>query len=224
MVDDNENAGLGPGVICSEGEGELSRGDLILKGALATGALYGLAAVGPFIRRSLAADSGGGDVDLLNFFLSFEYLQVSLYNRGISEKNSKGEPMKLEPEVREFIETLLAEEGEHVEALKKMVEELGGKPAEKGEYAFSYYEIDFFFQVASELETFTIQAYNGAVPSLKSKRAKELAGSIVQVEGRHAAAVRVRINEEPAPEAFDKGDSEVNLINAVLKFTGVLPE
>lgn len=45
--------------------GDLSRGDVILKGALAIGAVYGATMAGPFVRQALA-QSGSGDVDILN--------------------------------------------------------------------------------------------------------------------------------------------------------------
>ena len=44
----------------------VSRQSFIMRGAVAAGSVYGLAAVGPFVREAIAQD-GGGDVDILNF-------------------------------------------------------------------------------------------------------------------------------------------------------------
>lgn len=199
---------------------ELSRGDVLLKGALALGALYGAGAVSPYVRRALAADAKG-DVGVLNFLLPFEYLLVSLYNRGNSGENYAGERLNLKGEEKELAELLVTEEGQHVAALRDMIEKLGGKPVDKGNYGFAYREYAVWLELASTIETSTIGAYNGAIPSLKSEQARELACSIVQVEGRHAAAVRMPNKEEPAPEAFDVGLLEDTAIDSVLQFTGV---
>ena len=40
---------------------------------MTTGALFGAAAVGPFVGSALAA-GGSGDIDILNFALTLEYL------------------------------------------------------------------------------------------------------------------------------------------------------
>jgi len=202
---------------------ELSRGDVLLKGALALGALYGAGAVSPYVRRALAADAKG-DVDVLNFLLPFEYLQVSLYNRGNSEKNYRGERLTLKGQEKELAELLVEQEGEHLTAMKEMLEEMGGKPVAEKDYAFAYRDYATWLELGASLEASAIGAYNGAIPMLESEEARELAFSIVQVEGRHAAAVRIPNKEDPAPEAFDIGLPEDSAINSLLPFTGEYAE
>ena len=46
----------------------------------------------------------------------------------------------------------------------------------------------------------------------------EAAGSIVQVEARHAAAIRLQNREEPAPVAFDPALPEAKVLKAVEPF------
>jgi hypothetical protein len=54
------------------------------------------------------------------------------------------------------------------------------------------------------LENTGVGAYNGAAPSLKSKQLLGVAGSIVQVEGRHAAAIDLLVKRSPTPNGgFD---------------------
>ena len=46
-----------------------TRQAFLMRGAVAAGSVYGLAAVGPFVREAIAQE-GGGDVEILNFALT----------------------------------------------------------------------------------------------------------------------------------------------------------
>jgi len=201
----------------------LSRGDVLLKGVLATAGLYGLGAIAPFVRRALADSSS--DIERLNFLLSFEYMQQTLYTRGQSEKNDKNEKMPLKPEEKKLIDFLVTQEGEHVAAMEKMVKELGGKPESRwNQLAFSFRIYETLLQLAGEVETASVGAFNGGIPTIESKEARELAFSIVQVDGRHAATVLIPQHQEPAPEAFDLGTDETSAISNTEQFTGAFAE
>jgi rubrerythrin len=198
---------------------KLSRADLIRRGALAVGGAYGLGMVGPYITKALAG-AAGDDVEILNFLLPFEYLQASLYNRGVKEVNAKGQKMRLSGEQRRFVTQLAGEEREHVEAVEAMIEKLGGKPVAKAGYAFAFTGFYVFEGIAQNLETTAVGAYNGVIPMIRSKEVRELAGSIVQVEARHLAALKIRASVEPAPEAFDRPSTQFSAISSVEKYTG----
>jgi rubrerythrin len=189
---------------------DLSRSQVILKGALAVGAVYGALSVGPWVRKALAA-SGGGDVGILNFALTLEFLEASFYKEAASRAGAKGE-------LKSLIALLAKDEQQHVDALTGTIKKLGGKPVAEPKFDFEYDDTAGFLELAQVFEDTGVSAYNGAGPEIKSKEVLTAAGSIVQVEARHAAAIRLQNKAEPAPEAFDKALPEAKVLKAVEPF------
>jgi serine-rich repeat adhesion-like glycoprotein len=189
---------------------DLSRSEVLLKGALAAGAVYGTLAVGPYVRKALAM-SGGGDVEILNFALTLEYLESKFYAEAKSRAKASGE-------LKSLIELLAKDEQEHVEALQGTIKKLGGKPVAEPEFDFSYSGTGGFLKLAQTFEDTGVSAYNGAAPMIKSKEVLTAAGSIVQVEARHAAAIRLQNGAEPSPQAFDPPLDEAQVLKAVEPF------
>lgn len=189
---------------------DLSRSEVILKGALAAGAIYGTFMVGPYVRRALAM-SGGGDVDILNFALTLEYLESTFYAEAKSRANPRGE-------LKSLVDLIAKDEQQHVEALTGSIKKLGGKPVAEPKFDFSYSGTAGFLKLAQTFEDTGVSAYNGAAPMIKSKEVLTAAGSIVQVEARHAAAIRLQNSEEPAPAGFDEPLDEKQVLKAVEPF------
>jgi hypothetical protein len=189
---------------------DLSRSEVILKGALAAGAVYGAFMVGPFVRQALAM-SGGGDVGILNFALTLEYLESTFYKEAKTRAKASGE-------LKSLIALLAEDEKQHVAALTATIKQLGGKPVKEPKFNFEYGGTAGFLKLAQTFEDTGVSAYNGAGPMIKSKEVLGAAGSIVQVEARHAAAIRLQNKEEPAPEAFDPSLDEAQVLKAVEPF------
>lgn len=182
----------------------ITRSSFILRGALAAGALYGTASVAPFVSQAFA-ETGGGDVEILNFALTLEYLEADFYN-------VKG---RLSGEARKYARVFGAEEAAHVSALSAAIKQLGGKPVAKPTFVFPATDEKSFLALASVLENTGVGAYNGAGPSLKSKEVLASAGSIVQIEARHAAAIDLLIGKSPTPnEGFDKPLTKAEVLAA----------
>lgn len=193
-----------------ESGGDISRSDVLLKGALAAGAVYGTFMVGPFVRNALAA-AGTSDVDILNFALTLEYLEAQFYEE--AKKRVKGSG-----ELSSLIKLLASDEQQHVEALEGTIKKLGGKPVTEPKFNFEYKGTPEFLKLAETFENTGVSAYNGAAPSIESKEVLGAAGSIVQVEARHAAAIALQNGQEPSPSAFDAPLEEKQVLKAVKPF------
>jgi rubrerythrin len=193
-----------------ESGGDISRSDVLVKGVLAAGAVYGTLMVAPFVRSAFAA-AGTSDVDILNFALTLEYLESTFYEEAAKNVKASGELKKLIP-------LLASDEKQHVEALEGTIKKLGGKPVAKPKFAFEYSGTSGFLKLAETFENTGVSAYNGAAPSIKSKEVLGAAGSIVQVEARHAAAIALQNKQEPAPSAFDPSLEEKEVLKAVEPF------
>lgn len=174
----------------------MTRASFMLRGALAAGAVYGTAAVAPFVSQALA-ETGGGDAEILNFALTLEYLESTFYT-------VKGKEVGLSGQAKAYAAQFGMEEEQHVAALTGAIKELGAKPVSKPTFVFPPTNEKSFLALASVLENTGVGAYNGAAPSLKSKTLLGVAGSIVQVEARHAAAINLLVNMSPTPNGgFD---------------------
>ena len=187
-----------------------TRSEVLAKGALAVGSVYGALAVGPYVRRALGA-SGGSDVDILNFALTLEYLEAKFYEEAKSRAKPSGE-------LKSLIDLIAEDEQQHVEALAATVKQLGGKPVMEPKFDFPYSGTAGFLKLAQVFEDTGVSAYNGAAPMIKSKEVLAAAGGIVQVEARHAAAIRLQNGAEPSPAAFDPPLDEKQVLKAVEPF------
>ncbi len=180
----------------------MTRGSFLVRGTLAAGAVYGASAVAPFVSQALGSSSttasgSTGDVEILNFALTLEYLETAFYKE-------KAKQVGLSGQAKAYAAQFAEEEAQHVAALMGAIKEMGGTPVAKPEFVFPVSNEKTFLALASVLENTGVGAYNGAAPSLHSKAVLGVAGSIVQVEARHAAAINLLINKSPTPDgAFD---------------------
>ncbi len=173
----------------------INRSTFILRGALAAGAAYGVGSVAPFVGNALAASP---DLEILNFALTLEYLEADFYQ-------VKGKSVGLSAAIKPIAKAFGEEESEHVSALTAAIKKLGGKPVSKPMFAFPVTNQKSFLKLAYVLENTGVGAYNGAAPSLTDKALLAAAGSIVQIEARHAATIGLLTNMSLTPNgAFDK--------------------
>jgi Ferritin-like domain len=186
----------------------MTRASFILRGTLAAGAVYGMGAVAPFVSQALA-ETGGGDAEILNFALTLEYLEADFYT-------VKSKQVGLSGQARSYARQFGAEEEAHVSALTAAIKQLGGTPVKKPTFVFPTSDEKSFLALASTLENTGVGAYNGAGPSIMDKKVLASAGSIVQIEARHAAAIDLLIGRSPTPnQGFDVPIEKAKVLTAV---------
>jgi hypothetical protein len=191
----------------------MTRESFMLKGAIAAGSVYGLSTVAPFVNQAFA-QGGGGDVDILNFALTLEYLETAFYTMAVKQvKGLDGQTMKLATTLRD-------NEAEHVSAITATIKKLGGKPvAQPGvDFGKAFANKKSFLMTAQVFEDLGVGAYNGAAPSIKSKEVLAAAGSIVQIEARHAGVIRLLNGQKIAPSPFDKGIEKSQVLEKAKPF------
>lgn len=187
--------------------GGVTRAAFILRGALAAGALYGADAAGPFVARALA-QTAGADVDVINFALTLENLESSFYKAALAKVSLAADVKKLATEIG-------SHEAQHATLLSQTITELGGTPAAAPATSFPLSDQGSFLGLAQKLEETGVAAYNGAASLLQSPDLLSAAGAIAQVEARHAAALRLRNGQPPAPAAADPARSQAAVQAAV---------
>ena len=180
----------------------ITRGAFLARSVITAGALYGAAAAGPALTRALGHEEhgafGGGDIGIVNFALTLEKIEADFYKQALLAVN-------IPPPVKKLIEEIKKNEDDHVKALTQALTQLGGKadPPVKATFGTPTNERDLL-RAAFELEDTGVAAYNGAATQIRSKDLLQAAGSIAQVEARHAGALRELAGEFPTVAAFDR--------------------
>ncbi len=188
-----------------------TRAAFIVRGALAAASVYGLGAVTPFVGRALA-EGDSSDADVLKFALELEFLEAAYYEQAVTKvKGLSGDVLDLAKRLRD-------DEAEHVSALTAAIKEAGAirlNPL-RMDFGDAFTSTAAFLKTANTFEDIGVRAYNGAAPQIASREYLATAGSIVQVEARHAALIRVARGRPPAPDAFEP-TSEVSEVLLALK-------
>jgi rubrerythrin len=158
------------------------------------------------------AQFGKGDVGILNYALTLEYLETAFYADVVKSGLFKGADLKT---IRKFG----AEEAEHVEALKAAVKQLGGKPAPEPKAEFPLESAKSVLELAATVENLGAAAYLGQAANIKSPEVLASALAIHSVEGRHAAVLNTLLGESITPDgAFAKPADVKTVLKSVEPF------
>ena len=173
--------------------------DLFLKrAAIFGGGVVAATSLGMALPGTAGA-SKKGDIAILNFALTLEYLESTFYAIAVDKGT-------FSPRVERLARVIRNHEIAHVKALTSTIPSLGGKAVKKPKFNFPpalFANETTFLQTAMALEDTGVGAYNGAGPALTLKPVKEAAASIVAVEAMHASWVRGVAGTAPAPASFD---------------------
>ena len=146
-----------------------------------------------------AAPTTGGDVDILNYALTLEYLEADFYATGLRTGLLSGRELEL-------ITPIGDHEKEHVAAVTATLKSLGATPVGKPKITYpkgTFESRDSFLKTASMFEELGVKAYHGQVPLIKNADILGAAASIAGVESRHAAVVASLIGGQPFPAPIE---------------------
>lgn len=142
---------------------------------------------------SETAQFGKGDVGILNYALTLEYLETAFYADVVKSGLFKGSAL-------ETIRKFGREEEEHVQALTQAVKSLGGKAAPEPKTEFPLKSAKSVLELAGTVENLGAAAYLGQAANIESPEVLASALAIHSVEGRHAAALNTLLGESIAPD------------------------
>jgi len=184
-----------------------TRARFLTKAGLLGGGLVGSSALLGANPATAGAQSSRGDIAILNYALTLEYLEAAFY----TEAERIG---ALDGELALFAEVVGAHERAHVKGLKAV---LGNRAVKRPRFNFrgTTEAADAFAATAQVLEDTGVSAYKGQAPRIKSDAILAAALSIHAVEARHASWIRDINGEPPAPAAFDTPLSMRQVLAAV---------
>ncbi len=155
---------------------------------------------------------GKGDIGILNYALTLEYLEAAFYADVAKSGLFKGSDLET---IRKFGD----EEAEHVTALIGFVKQMGGTPAPKPKTEFPLKNATSVLELAAEVENIGAAAYLGQAANIKGAAVLAAALSIHSVEGRHAAALNTLLGESITPDgAFAKPAGAAEVLKSVEPF------
>jgi len=162
----------------------LAGGTLMGGGALLGTLMTGTAVAGN--RNRPPAEFGAGDIGILNFALTLEFLERDFYKEA-TENNKKKKFLNKGSETN-FLKAVLPDEHDHVAFLRSA---LGKSQIKKPKFGFgkAVKDRETFLETAFQLEDTGVGAYLGQALNISNVAYTKAALSIATIEARHSGLI-----------------------------------
>ncbi len=164
----------------------------------------------PASTTSSSSSANTGDLAILNYALTLEYLETEFYGKVVSAGLFSGK-------VGALIKDFGQQEMTHVEALKGAVEKLGGTPVAKPEGKFPLTSAGQVAELAYTVENLGASAYLGQAANIKNPEVLASALAIHTVEARHAATLGTLVKKSVTPDGAFAKPADMSTVLAAVK-------
>jgi rubrerythrin len=136
---------------------------------------------------------GKGDLGIVGYALTLEYLEADFYKQAAASGKLKGKILSV---AKQFGD----EEAQHVQALEGALKKAGGKLPPKPKGKFPLKDQKSILKLAATVENLGASAYLGQAARIKDKDILAAALAIHAVEGRHAAVLNSVTGMDISPD------------------------
>ena len=157
-----------------------------------------------------SAASASGDLGILNYALTLEYLESEFYSKVEAAGLFHGK-------VADTLKLFGAQEASHVTALKAAVTKLGGTPAEDPKGKFPINSATQVALLAYTVENLGAAAYLGQAANIQSPEVLASALAIHSVEARHAATLGTLVKKSVTPQGAFATPADMSTVLAAVK-------
>lgn len=151
-----------------------------------------------------------GDLDILNYALTLEFLEADFYKKVVDAKLFKGKNGDL---IKHFGES----EQAHVDALIATIKKLGGTPVTAPKTNFDVSDANAVVKLAATVENLGAAAYLAQAPKIKNADVLAAALSIHSVEARHAATLNTLLGKTITPDGAFAKPAQMDAVLAAVK-------
>lgn len=163
------------------------------------------------ILSSRSVANAGGDIDILNYALVLEYLELDFYITGLSRNLLTGRDLEL-------VTAISDHEKQHVSAFTGAIKTLGGTPITRPKFKYpadSWLSRDGLLKNASTLEELGVSAYHGQVPLIQHPDVLAAGAAVAGVESRHASVLATLIGGDPFPSPIEEHRTKAQVLAVV---------
>lgn len=136
---------------------------------------------------------GKGDLGILGYALTLEYLETDFYRQAANSGKLSGKALDV---AKQFGH----EEAQHVQALEGAIRKAGGKLPAKPKGRFPLKDQKSILKLAATVENLGAAAYLGQAGRIQDKEVLAAALAIHTVEGRHASTLNSVVGEDITPD------------------------